>query len=113
MLNLECPICGNTLEPVTTNRDISRGRTCQKWYCLGCDLAIETDEPFNSDVVDFLYEEADTGERIFVEIDRSKYDTIEDALTAADEIADTVFSDWDYIDMFTYDEAVELGYDTY
>ena len=113
MLNLECPICGNVLEPVTTNRDISCDRTCQKWYCLGCDLAITTDEPSNFNLVDFLYEDTDTGERIFVEIDRSKYDTIEDALTAADEVADTIFSDWDYIDMFTYDEAVELGYDTY
>ena len=113
MLNLECPICGNTLEPVTTNHDISRERTCQKWYCLDCDLTIETDEPSNFNIVDFLYEEADTGERIFVEIDRSKYDTIEDALTAADEVVDTILGDWVYVEMFTYDEAVKLGYNTY
>lgn len=61
----------------------------------------------------FLYHDEETGEQFFVQLNDADFDTLEDMLTCADEIAQDNYEEpvYDENDM-TDEEAEILGYDT-
>lgn len=63
--------------------------------------------------LDVLFEDEETGENFFVELQKEKGDDIEDFIARCQEIADENFSDAHYIELVDSWYAESIGYDTY
>lgn len=64
-------------------------------------------------LVDVLFQDTESGEEFFVELDCNDFDTEEDLYECAMEIATENFESPEFIDVLPRDEAEMLGLDTY
>ena len=65
------------------------------------------------DWLDVLFEDEETGERFFVELQKEDGEDIEDFIVRCQEIADENFSNAQYIELVDSWYAEDIGYDTY
>lgn len=65
------------------------------------------------DWLDVLFEDEETGERFFVELQKGDGEDIEDFIARCQEVADENFSDAQYIELVDSWYAEGIGYDTY
>jgi len=65
------------------------------------------------DWLDVLFEDEETGERFFVELQKEDGEDIEDFIARCQEVADENFSDARYIELVDSWYAEGIGYDTY
>lgn len=63
--------------------------------------------------LDVQFEDEETGETFFVELQKEEGEDIEDFITKCQEVADENFSDAHYLELISGEEAEILGYDTY
>jgi len=118
MKYIVCPVCGQLIIPEGDELINARG-VQQNWSCDHCGTQIQTAVPFDqyklnrsaADWKDFLF----TGEsgEFLVELDLNNYDTFEDALVAATEVATENDSCPEFCALMTQEQGDVSGLDTY
>ena len=118
MKYIVCPVCGQLIVPEGEELIDTRG-VRQSWTCDHCTTHLDTVVQFDqyhlnrtsADWKDFLFS-GENGE-FLVELDLNKYDTFEDALVAATEVATEADPCPEFCALITQEQGDVSGLDTY